>query len=64
MRNWHIDSCAAAVAVAWMAFKGAHLLPVVTWSHMMTSDLSDGEGNWMDNGMRLVSQVTRCIHWQ
>jgi len=48
---------AAALAVAWMAFNGAHLLPVVTWSHMMTSDLSDVEGNWMDNGMRLVSQA-------
>ena len=52
---------AVAVAVAWMAFKGAHLLPVVTWSHMMTSDLSDGEGNWMENGMRLISQVIGAL---
>jgi hypothetical protein len=52
---------AVAVAVAWMAFKGAHLLPVVTWSHMMTSDLSDVEGNWMANGMRLVSQVIGAL---
>jgi len=48
---------AIAIAVAWMAFAGAHLLPVVTWCHMMTSDLSDAEGNWMENGMRLLSQV-------
>ena len=40
-----------------MAFSGAHLLPVVTWSHIMTGDLSDTEGNWMANGMRLVAQV-------
>ena len=52
---------AVAVAVAWMAFKGAHLLPVVTWSHMMTSDLSDVEGNWMANGMRLISQVVGAL---
>ena len=52
---------AVAVAVAWMAFKGAHLLPVVTWSHMMTSDLSDAEGNWMENGMRLISQVIGAL---
>ena len=48
---------AIAIAVAWMAFTGAHLLPVVTWCHMMTSDLSDVEGNWMANGMRLLSQI-------
>ena len=48
---------AIAMAIAWMAFTGAHLLPVVTWCHMMTSDLSDVEGNWMANGIRLVSQV-------
>ena len=52
---------AVALAVAWMAFKGAHLLPVVTWSHMMTSDLSDVEGNWMANGMRLISQVIGAL---
>ncbi len=48
---------AVAMAIAWMAFAGAHLLPVVTWCHMLTGDLSDGEGNWMANGMRLVAQV-------
>ncbi len=48
---------AVALAVTWMAFSGAHLLPVVTWSHIMTGDLSDTEGNWMANGMRLVAQV-------
>ncbi|MDP6865074.1 MAG: hypothetical protein QGG96_06665 [Candidatus Poseidoniaceae archaeon] len=46
-----------ALAVAWMAFTGAHLLPAVTWCHMLTGDMSDAEGNWMANGMRLVSQV-------
>ena len=48
---------AVCLAVAWMAFAGAHLLPVVTWCHMLTGDLSDVEGNWMTNGMRLVAQV-------
>jgi len=48
---------AIAMAVAWTAFSGAHILPVVTWSHMMTGDLGDAEGNWMANGMRLVAQV-------
>ena len=38
---------AATLAVAWMAFSGAHLLPVVTWCHMMTGDLTD-QDNWMD----------------
>ncbi|HJL59707.1 MAG TPA: hypothetical protein QF621_05090 [Candidatus Thalassarchaeaceae archaeon] len=46
-----------AIAVAWMAFTGAHILPAVTWCHMLTGDLSDVEGNWMENGMRLVAQV-------
>ena len=48
---------AIALAVVWMAFSGAHVLPVITWCHMMTGDLSDGEGNWGANGMRLVAQV-------
>ena len=48
---------AVCLAVAWMAFAGSHLLPVVTWCHMLTGDLSDVEGNWMKNGIRLVSQV-------
>ena len=52
---------AAALAVAWMAFNGAHLLPVVTWSHMMTGDLTDTEGNWMANGMRLVMQAIGAL---
>ena len=42
-----------------MAFSGAHVLPVITWMHMMTGDLSDTEGNWMPNGMRLLAQVVR-----
>jgi len=48
---------AVALAVVWMAFSGAHVLPVVTWCNMMTGDLADVEGNWMANGMRLVAQV-------
>ena len=52
---------AAALAVAWMAFNGAHLLPVVTWSHMMTGDMGDTEGNWMANGMRLVAQAVGAM---
>jgi hypothetical protein len=48
---------AVALAVVWMAFSGAHVLPVVTWCNMMTGDLGDAEGNWMANGMRLVAQV-------
>ncbi|MCS5527026.1 MAG: hypothetical protein NZ774_04110 [Candidatus Poseidoniales archaeon] len=48
---------AIALAVVWMAFSGAHVLPVVTWCNMMTGDLGDVEGNWMANGMRLVAQV-------
>tara|TARA_B100000965_G_scaffold287624_1_gene245441 strand:- start:414 stop:1040 length:627 start_codon:yes stop_codon:yes gene_type:complete len=48
---------ALGLAVAWMTFAGAHVLPIVTWCHMMTGDLSDAEGNWMPNGMRLLAQV-------
>ena len=48
---------AVALAVVWMAFSGAHVLPVVTWSHMMTGDMGDTEGNWMPNGMRLLAQA-------
>jgi len=48
---------ALGLAVAWMTFEGAHVLPVVTWCHMMTGDLSDTEGNWMANGMRMIAQV-------
>ena len=53
---------AIVLAVAWMAFAGAHLLPVVTWCHMLTGDLSDTEGNWMANGMRLLAQaIGACL---
>tara|TARA_B110000495_G_scaffold144868_1_gene127794 strand:+ start:121 stop:783 length:663 start_codon:yes stop_codon:yes gene_type:complete len=51
---------AATLAVAWMAFSGAHLLPVVTWCHMMTGDLTD-QDNWINNGMRLVSQALGAL---
>ena len=43
--------------LVWMAFSGAHVLPVITWMHIMTGDLGDTEGNWMPNGMRLLAQV-------
>ena len=52
---------AVAMAVVWMAFAGAHVLPVVTWCNMMTGDLSDVEGNWMANGMRLVAQMIGAL---
>ena len=52
---------AVALAVTWMAFSGAHILPVVTWSHIMTGDLGDVEGNWMANGMRLLAQVVGSL---
>ena len=52
---------AVALAVVWMAFSGAHVLPVVTWSHMMTGDMSDTEGNWMPNGMRLLAQAVGAL---
>ena len=48
---------AVAMAVVWMTFAGAHVLPVVTWCLMLTGDLADMEGNWMANGMRLLAQV-------
>ncbi|DAC52426.1 MAG TPA: hypothetical protein HA340_00125 [Candidatus Thalassarchaeaceae archaeon] len=48
---------AIALAVVWMAFSGAHVLPVITWCNMMTGDLADGEGNWGANGLRLVAQI-------
>ena len=52
---------AAALAVVWMAFAGAHVLPIVTWCNMMTSDLGDVEGNWMANGMRLGAQMVGAL---
>ena len=52
---------AVVVAVAWMAFSGAHLLPAITWSHIMTGDLGDAEGNWMANGTRLLAQVIGAL---
>ena len=52
---------AIALAVVWMAFSGAHVLPVVTWSHMMTGNLGDTEGNWMANGMRLAAQAVGAL---
>jgi hypothetical protein len=55
--GWGSLEAAVAMAAVWMAFSGAHVLPVITWMHMMTGDLSDTEGNWMANGMRLLAQI-------
>ena len=49
-------SGALVLAAAWMAISGAHILPVITWGHIMTGDLGDSDA-WMDNGSRLVAQV-------
>ena len=46
----------AALGVAWMAFAGAHILPPVTWMHIMTGDMTDQDA-WMANGMKLLMQV-------
>ena len=46
----------AALGVAWMAFAGAHILPPVTWMHIMTDDLADQDA-WMANGLKLAMQV-------
>jgi hypothetical protein len=51
---------ALVLAAAWMAISGAHILPVVTWMHMMTSDLSDTDG-MMANGLRLVMQAVGAV---
>ena len=51
---------ALVLAAAWMAISGAHILPMITWGHIMTGDLSDSDG-WMDNGTRLVSQVIGAV---
>jgi hypothetical protein len=52
---------AVALAVVWMAFAGAHVLPIVTWSHMLNDGDGDVEGNYMPNGMRLVAQVVGAL---
>ncbi len=52
---------AVVLAVAWMAFSGAHVLPVVTWCHMLNDGDGDVEGNYMPNGMRLVAQVVGAL---
>ena len=59
--GWGSLGAAVVMAGVWMAFSGAHVLPVITWMHMMTGDLSDAEGNWMPNGMRLVAQVAGAM---
>ena len=59
--GWGSLGAAVVMAGVWMAFSGAHVLPVITWMHMMTGDLSDAEGNWMPNGMRLLAQVAGAM---
>ena len=51
---------ALVLAAAWMAIGGAHILPVVTWGHIMTGDLTDSD-SWMDNGSRLIAQVIGAV---
>ena len=51
---------ALVLAAAWMAIGGAHILPVITWGHIMTGDLTDTD-SWMDNGSRLVAQVIGAV---
>ena len=51
---------ALVLAAAWMAISGAHILPVITWGHIMTGDLSDS-GAWLDNGSRLAAQVVGAL---
>ena len=51
---------AVILAAAWMAFAGAHILPVVTWCHMLTGDMGDMDAH-MANGMRMVGQMVGSI---
>ena len=51
---------ALVLAAAWMAISGAHILPVITWGHIMTGDLGDTDA-WTDNGSRLVAQMVGAI---
>jgi len=51
---------ALVLAAAWMAISGAHILPVITWGHIMTGDLGDADA-WTDNGTRLVAQMVGAI---
>ena len=59
--GWGSLGAAVVMAGVWMAFSGANVLPVITWMHMMTGDLSDAEGNWMPNGMRLLAQIVGAL---
>jgi hypothetical protein len=51
---------ALVLAAAWMAISGAHILPVITWGHIMTGDPTDS-GEWQDNGSRLAAQVVGAL---
>ena len=48
---------AATLAVAWMAFSGAHLLPIVTWCHMMTCLLYTSPSPRDQRGSRMPSSA-------
>ena len=50
------------LTVAWMAFKGADILPQVTWlKHMSNQDnLTDGDA-WMNTGITLAMQIVGGI---
>jgi hypothetical protein len=50
------------LTVAWMAFKGADILPAVTWlKHMSNKDnLSDGDA-WANTGITLAMQIVGGI---
>ena len=51
-----------ALTVAWMAFKGADILPQVTWLKQMSStdNLSDTDA-WMNTGITLAMQIVGGI---
>ena len=50
------------LTVAWMAFKGADILPQVTWMKQMSStdNLSDTDA-WMNTGITLAMQIVGGI---
>jgi len=50
------------LTVAWMAFKGADILPQVTWLKQMSNqdNLTDGDA-WMNTGITLAMQIVGGI---
>lgn len=47
-----------ALGIAWMAFKGADILPPITWMKMLSNkdNLSDGDA-WINTAITLVAQL-------